>query len=643
MPGVAEHAGMKGQGMGTTAGADVPECDLVMKGGITSGIVYPRAIARLAAHYRLRSIGGASAGAIAAAAAAAAEYGRDQGGFSQLYELPDLLAETEDADGRGPTRLFRLFQPQPATRQLYRLLVAGLMPEKPRWGLAASRWLLAAICNFKLAAAGALGVALVVLAALFVGNEWSFSSGAAWLAGFAGLLVGLLVFVLVLAGLILMYAARYIPANGYGLCSGLGDANTLTPWLHATLQSLAGLDPQRPLRFGDLWRSHDPLPSYTAKDAHQRPALRRIDLRLVTTALSHGRPYSFPLQNEAFFFDVDEMGALFPPDVVAALIADSRGRVQGGPLAGRYRLPAMHKLPVIVPVRMSLSFPLLLSAVPLWRVRRDPDLAARGKWLNVAERVWFSDGGICSNFPIHYFDGLVPSRPTFGINLTDDKFVPPNPQDPDDYVHMPTGNGSGKPTQVVDVEPRGRRGIVGFLSSILTTMQIWSDSTQLATAGFADRVVAVRLGAEESGLNLRMGPELIRRVAARGERAGEVLLQHYAQRDPPPRTVTGWRNHRWVRYRIAMRLIGDALEGLRCTEAATAATDAALQPMHADPPSYKFKSARQRVAALAAYRDVLALADRFAEVQEELRHPPFDRGQKDGPRPRPELRVKPAL
>ena len=55
------------------------ECDLVLKGGITSGIVYPSAIAKLASHYRLRSIGGASAGAIAAAAAAAAEFGRATG------------------------------------------------------------------------------------------------------------------------------------------------------------------------------------------------------------------------------------------------------------------------------------------------------------------------------------------------------------------------------------------------------------------------------------------------------------------------------------------------------------------------------------------------------------------------------------
>src|SRR6187399_3344956 len=52
------------------------ECDIVMKGGITSGVIYPLAVCELAGVYRLRNIGGTSAGAIAAAAAAAAEYGR---------------------------------------------------------------------------------------------------------------------------------------------------------------------------------------------------------------------------------------------------------------------------------------------------------------------------------------------------------------------------------------------------------------------------------------------------------------------------------------------------------------------------------------------------------------------------------------
>jgi hypothetical protein len=51
-------------------GADakkLPACDLVMKGGITSGVVYPSLVMRLAEKYRFASIGGTSAGAIAAA------------------------------------------------------------------------------------------------------------------------------------------------------------------------------------------------------------------------------------------------------------------------------------------------------------------------------------------------------------------------------------------------------------------------------------------------------------------------------------------------------------------------------------------------------------------------------------------------
>src|SRR5467141_4181901 len=46
-------------------------CDLVMKGGVTSGVVYPKAIFELSKEYRFSSIGGTSAGAIAAVATAA--------------------------------------------------------------------------------------------------------------------------------------------------------------------------------------------------------------------------------------------------------------------------------------------------------------------------------------------------------------------------------------------------------------------------------------------------------------------------------------------------------------------------------------------------------------------------------------------
>ncbi len=83
-----------------------PECDIIMKGGITSGIVYPYAILQIATKHKMRSIGGTSAGAIAAAFAAAAEYGRQNGhpeAFITLKHYCDQL----------PTQLQTLFQPSP--------------------------------------------------------------------------------------------------------------------------------------------------------------------------------------------------------------------------------------------------------------------------------------------------------------------------------------------------------------------------------------------------------------------------------------------------------------------------------------------------------------------------------------------------
>ena len=130
-------------------------CDVVLKGGITSGVVYPHALCELARAYRFASIGGTSAGAIAAAGAAAAEHGRERGGFEKLAELPAWIG--------GGDNLFRLFQPERRTRPYFRLVAAGL----GRKG--AGRWLrvaAAALRSFPLtAAAGAApGVALAALA-----------------------------------------------------------------------------------------------------------------------------------------------------------------------------------------------------------------------------------------------------------------------------------------------------------------------------------------------------------------------------------------------------------------------------------------------------------------------------------------------
>lgn len=101
--------------------------DLVMKGGITSGVVYPLAVAELATTYRFRNIGGTLAGAISAAAAAA-EHRSGPQGFIEVAELPARLG----------AELAELFLPQRSCRRVFRLLVTtrkvqGLGPSW-RWG-----------------------------------------------------------------------------------------------------------------------------------------------------------------------------------------------------------------------------------------------------------------------------------------------------------------------------------------------------------------------------------------------------------------------------------------------------------------------------------------------------------------------------
>jgi predicted acylesterase/phospholipase RssA len=191
-------------------------------------------------------------------------------------------------------------------------------------------------------------------------------------------------------------------------------------------------------------------------------------------------------------------------------------------------LPDVEHLPVVFAVRMSLSFPLLLSAVPLWAV----DYGGT----NQAEPVWFSDGGITSNFPVHFFDALLPTRPTFAINLGPGEHL--DPSDQRRNIVVPTRAASG-------ILPRWTHinGVFDFGRAILDTMQNWSDNNQARMPGYRDRIISVLHARDEGGLNLDMGPTTITDLSARGEAAAiEFLNFDLAQ-------------HRWTRYRSSMALL----------------------------------------------------------------------------------------
>src|SRR5437867_8809704 len=107
-----------------------------MKGGITSGVIYPKLIAKLSQVYDLRNIGGTSAGAIAAGAAAAAQLGvhagTNQAAFDKVDALPGILSSEAKGEGRKGSVLLNLFQPQQSTRRHFSFLV-GMLNAPSNW------------------------------------------------------------------------------------------------------------------------------------------------------------------------------------------------------------------------------------------------------------------------------------------------------------------------------------------------------------------------------------------------------------------------------------------------------------------------------------------------------------------------------
>ncbi len=544
--------------------ADPPEqCDIIMKGGITSGVVYPLTICKLAGRYRLRSIGGTSAGAIAAVMAAAAEHRRQRGGptagdgYRRLAALPRDIA----------ARLGSLFQPVPAARPMKAVLDAAIDPEKNGFGR--MRALVTAVVAHKpwwfvsgllLAVAIALPGLLVVTGFPVDAGDWARIGIGLLLPAAAGAVLG----IVLAAGGLALDAKRILPRSGFGITDGgthADDEPGLTDWLAAEIDLVGGIsDPDDCLTLGDLW-GDDAVEAWSeafendrGRDVPRRDlrALRRVELEVITTNLTVRRPYRLPFETQQFLFDESEMRQLFPGRVVDKMTvrrSEERHPETGEQLwwfpgAGGSKtdndadpvgagLPGPEALPLIVMARMSLSFPGLIAAVPLYAVDYNGAQSV--------VRMMFSDGGVSSNFPMHFFDALLPTRPTFGVNL-----APRHPDHPDTDVWRPRPTSGGTIPRAKPFET-----VSGFVSSLLDTMQNWSDNKQLTQRGYADRVVEIRLAENEGGMNLAMPESLVLSLAARGAAAGDELL------------TFDWEVHRVIRYRVAMARLTDALDHLR--------------------------------------------------------------------------------
>jgi hypothetical protein len=574
-------------------------CDLVMKGGITSGIIYPHAVCQLAITRRLQRVGGTSAGAIAAAGAAAAEVGRDAGspqaGFARLAALPGTLAEVTSG---GHTRLFHLFQPQGSTKALYRLVSVlvgrgGALSKTIRCLVAAVR----ALRPLPTLVGIAIPVVLLVAAARDR-SVWGIVAAVALVTVGFGIAVGWS-----LVGRII----RDLPKNHLGLCSGMPTPGSrepaLTEWLADEFDRLANPTPSDdPLTFGDL-AAHD------------------VELAMFTTDLSAGTQNKLPFRTRVWSFDPTEFRELFPGRVVDWMIAhppeprDDSDREVFAAFAevGLHPLPVAEQLPIIVGVRMSLSFPFLLSTVPLH---------AFDYTLNPARivRHRFSDGGITSNFPIHFFDQAIPGQPTFGINLTatDQIFA-----DQSQNVSMPDSNRDGILARIRPVETTG-----AFAGALRNSVQNWADSMQTRVPGYRDRIVAVKHTKSEGGLNLDMDRSVVLGLAERGRYAG-LRANRF-----------DFVNHRWVR----LRSFFDTLEDL-VVPAATQLTAARPQTgvptypeMIAGTPPTSYRNPWNANAGEVVTDAIVALADAYRSVSSDGSPSPFANG---APAPKPQLQIRP--
>lgn len=534
-------------------------CDLIMKGGISSGIVYPKAIGLLARRYRFRSIGGTSAGAIAAVLTAAAEFNRRQNdtlaGFDMLSAVPEDL---QGLPGSKHSTLLELFQAQAGTRRLFSVLLRALNRQSTSGrigaillGLILKYWPASVVC---------------LVAAGFV------RCCAGWVAG--GLALPLLLLITI-GYWVYRDIVRGMVKNGFGLCSGM-PARTgkpaLTPWLHEQIQRIAGLKPDaEPLTFGQLWGARGFPPAWL--DVPAPPRTRSIDLQMFSTNLALGRPFIFPLSSsdppdgparDRLYFNATELAQYLPADVVSFLKKKSTSYhpAEGGERndpheadavrLGLLELPRPGDFPVLLAARMSLSFPVLLSAVPLWSIDRKTG-HARGQF----RRCWFSDGGISSNFPIHLFDSLLPMWPTFGINLQDHDNdtgheTPPSPHLQEQEERW----------EKFDEQSEGKSRLGGFLVSIVHAMQNWNDNALAHMPGVRDRIVQVPLMPDEGGLNLDMPREKLNRVSKRGETAAECILQHFDAVDPRHSPAAGWDAQRLIRLEILQQAIEARIPGL---------------------------------------------------------------------------------
>ena len=260
----------------------------------------------------------------------------------------------------------------------------------------------------------------------------------------------------------------------------------------------------------------------------------------------------------AFFYDPSEWETLFPAPVMTWLQAHRRIDETALHVVSRdgrvlRALPEPGDWPVIMAVRLSLSFPGVLSAVPMYTLDGRRGVCKRADVPTdvcfEADKVYFSDGGITSNCPIHLFDVPLPKWPTFGVNLwglDGERTCAPK-------VWM-TGDSDEPESRLHAIHGQGLwRAAIGFIGAIVGTALDWRDSVQRALPGYRERVVHIGVPPNQGGLNLTMTAKDIASLDNAGRLAAARLIEEFQRpRVVGEARVNAWDQHRWLRMRSTL-------------------------------------------------------------------------------------------
>ena len=352
---------------------------------------------------------------------------------------------------------------------------------------------------------------------------------------------------------------RKVVDNNFGISIGhdsdwtykrLTEPQDLTDWLYCVYNQIAGLPPDEPLTF-----------------RHLEQTGKGVELCIVTSNLSHGRPYILPKDFGEFVWNEKDFQLLFPPQIIKHLKENEDKRPKVTLPEHYFFFPKREDIPVLVAVRLSVSFPLLVSAVPLYTRSSDNDTEK----LQVN---WFSDGGLCSNLPLQFFDQWLPTYPTLGINLTSLRRIDysnstqlsvlPTNQWEQVNQQQKTASQGQKPSTHIDkdlqvylpkaddlYEPEwvGQTSLFTFLQALMATGLYHRDLSHLEMPSCRERVAQIRMKPEEAGLYLDMSPETIQNMEEKGQLAGKLLVERF-----------NFTHYEWIRLQVLMALLDKDFE-----------------------------------------------------------------------------------